>query len=51
MTIDDKIRDEELQYGINKEAVSSIYISKKYQQYHRVKVINMNILQVKKSIF
>ena len=33
MTIDDKIRDEKLQYGIND------------QHYHLVKLINMNLLQ------
>ena len=38
MTIDDKIRDEKLQYNINKEAA-------KYQLYHLEKLI---ILQVKK---
>ena len=41
MTIDDKIRNEKLQYDTNREAV-------KYHHYHQVKLINMNILQVKK---
>ena len=41
MTIDDKIRDEKLQYGINGEA------AKKYQHYHLVKLINMNLLHSK----
>ena len=41
MTIDDKIRDEKLQCDINREA-------SKYQPYHLEKLINMNILQVKK---
>ena len=41
MTIDYKIRDEKLQYDIKRKA-------KKYQNYHQVKLINMNILQVKK---
>ena len=44
MTIDDKIRDEKLQYDTNREAAD---ISK-HQHYHQVKLINMNILQVKK---
>ena len=34
MTIDDEIRDEKLQ-------------QQKYQHYHEVKMINMNILQLK----
>ena len=37
MTIDGKIRDENLQYNINKEAT-------KNQFYHQIKLINMNIL-------
>ena len=41
MTIDDKIRDEKLQYDINRKAA-------KYQLYHQEKLINMNVLQVKK---
>ena len=41
MTIDDNIGDENLQYGINREAA-------KYQHYHLEKLINMNILQMKK---
>ena len=44
MTIDDKIRDEKLQYDTNREAAD---ISK-HQHYHQVKLINMNILQVNK---
>ena len=40
MIIDDKIRDEKLQYDINWEtAIMSAY--------HQVKLISMNILQVK----
>ena len=39
MTIDDKIRDEKLQYDIKQQ---------KYQHYHQVKLINMNILHAKK---
>ena len=41
MNINDKIRDEKLQYDINREAA-------KHQRYHQVKLINMNILHVKK---
>ena len=37
MTIDVKIRDEKLQYGINSKAT-------KYQHYHQEKLINTNIL-------
>ena len=39
MTIDDKIRDEKLQYDVNRE---------KHQHNHLEKLINMNILQVRK---
>ena len=35
MTIDDKIKDEKLQYDVNREAA-------KYQHCHQVKLINMN---------
>ena len=41
MTINDQIRDEKIQYDINREA------AKKYQPYHQVKFVNMNILLVK----
>ena len=41
MTIDDKIKDEKLQHDIKEK-------EQKYQHYHQVKFINMNILQVKK---
>ena len=41
MITEDKIRDAKLQYGINME-VGNI------SHYHQVKMINMNILQVKK---
>ena len=41
MTIDDQIRDGKLQHDINREVA-------KYQPYHQTKLINMNILQVKK---
>ena len=40
MTIKDQIRDEKLQYDINRKAA-------KYQLYHQVKLISMNILLVK----
>ena len=40
MTIEDQIRDEKLQYDINREAA-------KYQLYHQVKLISMSILMVK----
>ena len=42
MAIDDKIRDEKLQYDINQEAAA-------IQYYHLETLINMNILQVKKD--
>ena len=53
MAIDDKIRDDKLQYDINKEAaeISALSYGLLYQLYHIsfiVKLINMNILQVKK---
>ena len=41
MTIADKMRDEKLQYDIKEK-------QQKYQHYHQAKLINMNILQVKK---
>ena len=41
MIIDDRIKDEKLQYDINREAA-------KNQLYHPEKLININILQVKK---
>ena len=40
MTIDDKIKYEKLQNDINRETT-------KYRHYHQVKLIKMNILQVK----
>ena len=40
MAIDDKMKDKKLIHDINSEAA-------KYQPYHLVKLINMNILQVK----
>ena len=42
MTIEDQIKDEKLQYDINREAakISALY--------HLVKLINMNTLLVKK---
>ena len=40
MTIDDKIRDEKLQYAAEEQ--------QKYQDYHQVKLIDINILQAKK---
>ena len=41
MTIDDRIKDEKLQYHINREAA-------KIQHYCQAKLMNMNILQEKK---
>ena len=41
MSVDDKIRNEKLQYDINRQAA-------KYQHYHQEKLIYMNMLQVKK---
>ena len=41
MTNDDQIKDEKLQYNINREAA-------KYRPYHKAKLISLNILQVKK---
>ena len=41
MAIDDKIKDEKLQYNINRKAA-------KVSHYYQVKLIMMNILQVKK---
>ena len=41
MTINGQIRDEQLQYDINREAA-------KISPYHQVKLISMNILLVKK---
>ena len=41
MEIDDKIRNEKLQYDVNRKVA-------KHHHYHKVKLINMNILQVKK---
>ena len=42
MTIDDQVRDEKLQYDINREA------AKKNKHYHLEKLINVNIFQVRK---
>ena len=44
MAIDDKIRDEMLQYDINREAAKVSALSSG-------KLINMNILQVRNSTF
>ena len=44
MTIDDKIRDEKLQYDINKEAAKISALSSG-------KLINMNILQLSNYCF
>ena len=41
MTTEDQIKDEKLQYDINREAM-------KISDYHQVKLINMNTLLVKK---
>ena len=43
MTIDDKIRDEKLQYDVDREAVKILALSSRK--------INMNILQMKKYYF
>ena len=43
MTIDDKIRDEKLQYNINKEALKISALSSEKKK------INRNFLQAKKS--
>ena len=42
MTIEDQIKDEKLQYDINREKL------RKYQHYHQVNLININTLLVKK---
>ena len=39
MTIEDQIRDEKLQYDINREAA-------KYHLYHQAKLISMNIRNI-----
>ena len=44
MTIDDKVKDEKLQYDINRETA-------KISVHHLEKLINMNFLQVKKYYF
>ena len=41
MTIDDKIRNEKMQYSTNRKATKN-WLN------HQVKLINMNILQVRK---
>ena len=41
MTIEDKLKHEKIQHDINRAAA-------KYQRYHQVKLISMNILLVKK---
>ena len=41
MTIEDQIRDQKLQYNINREAA-------KYLLYHQAKLIRINIFLVKK---
>ena len=45
MIIDDQIRDKKLQYDINREAAKISALS----SYHQEKLINTNILQVKKD--
>ena len=42
MRIDGKVRNEKLQYNINREEQQN------YQHYHPEKLVNANILQVKK---
>ena len=44
MIIDDNIKDEKLQYDLNRETAE-------YELYHHVKLTNTNILQVKKYKF
>ena len=44
MAIDDWIRDKKKQYDIHREAANN-------QHYHQVKLINRNILQLKKYYF
>ena len=46
MTIDDKIKDEKLQYDINRETV--LNICQKHLPYHQAILKTMNILQVMK---
>ena len=41
MTVEEQIRDEKMQYDINREAA-------KYQIYHQAKLMSMNILLAKK---
>ena len=50
MTSDDQIKDEKIQYDINREALSltSLSLALTYQPYHQAKLINMNMLQVGK---
>ena len=43
MTIEDQIKDQKLQYDINREAANQLC-----QLYHQVNLINMNILLVKR---
>ena len=42
MVIEDNNSDEKIQYDVNRE-------DQKYQRYQQLKLINMNILQVKKK--
>ena len=42
--IEDRIRDEKLQYDINRDTEKQ----QKYQDYRLEKLVNMNILQAKK---
>ena len=46
MTIDDQIRDEKLQFDINREEYQNIR-KLKYQLYLQTKLVSMNILLVK----
>ena len=46
MEIDDNISHEKLKYNIDLKADN-----KKYQFYHQVQLINMNILQLKKHYY
>ena len=53
MTTDDKIRDQKLQYDIKKEAAKKKKKKKKKpkKKFYQVKLINMNILWVKRNCF
>ena len=48
MTIDNKLRNEKLQYNINRESAKQQQRQQKNQHYYLEKLTNMNILKVKK---